>query len=76
MTNAKQAIRRSIAHNEIVHLEFSDEADYEGAKDVLLSECDDYAYASDDADTMEFWGGTGEEWRVHLKRCAEGSDAS
>lgn len=57
------AIARSISHNEIVTIDYS-EADYED----LLVECDDRA---DNNDVHEFWGTRdedGKEWRVHMRK--------
>lgn len=54
------AIARSVSHNEIVHLPYSDEAETD-----LLAWCDDSA---DTTGCQEYWGTTdaGHEWRVHL----------
>jgi hypothetical protein len=66
--NAKQAIERSVSHNEIVTLDHDSEA-----LDALESEsegsADNTAYG-----VHEFWGTTdaGDEWRVHV-RCGEGA---
>ncbi len=57
-----QAIARSITHNEIVTLDYSD-----GARDSLSSRCDD---SVDVGRGVEFWGrdDEGSSWRVHLQR--------
>jgi propanediol utilization protein len=57
---AQQAIEQSVRQDEIVHIEWSSEAE-----ETLLAECD----ASVDAyGVTEYWGTTedGHDWRVHV----------
>lgn len=61
MTIIADAIDRSISHDEIVHLDYSDVV----AAD-LLAECDD---SVENGDVVEYWGERdGQPWRVHLTR--------
>lgn len=65
MKEVECAIARSKRHNEIVTLDYNDEA-YE----TLLVECDDH---TDTGNVVEFWADNHENthgtlWRVHLKR--------
>lgn len=60
----RNAIARSVSHDEIVHLAAS--ADESDALDTeLICECDDRAKNDD---VREYWGTTdaGDEWRVHV----------
>jgi hypothetical protein len=60
-TAAKQAVTRSIAHNEIVCLPLTPELEYD-----LRVQCDDHATTETH---VELWGEwDGDEWRVHLAR--------
>src|SRR5690606_22663751 len=54
------AIARSIAHNEIVHLD-----DVGNIRELLFDECEDYVEGDDE---VEYWGVNldGETWRVHV----------
>lgn len=57
--NAHQAIKRSVSHNEIVHI------DYSVSNRLTLDElCDDSVRV--DSHTYDCWGtdGAGNEWRV------------
>lgn len=57
------AIARSISHNEIVRLPFSNAFEI-----ALVAECEDSAEAFNED---EYWGSTrAGEWRVHLVRHA------
>jgi len=60
----KDAIERSVSHNEIVHLS-PDTGDIEAICLALLVECDDNVEANGVA---EYWGEDedGEPWRVHV----------
>ncbi len=57
-----QAIERSITHDEIVTIDYSDEAEAE-----LGVECDNSVR---NGPVVEFWGRDqdGDAWRVHLRR--------
>lgn len=65
MNKAKQAIARSVSHNEIVYLDFSRTIERD-----LLAECDDHTICyRDHCDVHEFWGtdDDGNSWRAHLE---------
>ena len=59
---AKDAIARSVSHNEIVTIDYTDS----DALQTLLVEGDDWIEANGVA---EYWGTTesGSEWRVHVR---------
>jgi hypothetical protein len=66
-TIAKEAIARSISHNEIVHVDLT-ATPYDSAITTdLLVACDDWADAS--PEVTEYWGTSesGAEWRVHVR---------
>jgi len=71
MNNVAAAIERSLRQNEIVTIDYSDEAEAE-----LLAACDDSAESSYDrgpdsppGTLTEYWGSDrdGDAWRVHMR---------
>lgn len=61
--SVRQAIDRSVSHDEIVTMSYSVDAESD-----LLALCDGWADGTTD-DSEEFWGttNTGQYWRVHLR---------
>lgn len=60
---AQDAIARSISHNEIVHVDFDQEA-HEALIETAKEDGGDWTVNGDET---EFWGGPGQGWRVHMR---------
>lgn len=58
----QRAIERSISHNEIVTLDWSEDLESE-----LDNRCEDSANNTTYG-LLEYWGNDEGEWRVHLRR--------